>query len=51
VLGAMFLFVYDTEQHSWMYQNKQMEFETICCRLYKNEDCSLGLYEGCAESI
>jgi hypothetical protein len=46
VQDAVFLFVYDTEQHSRMYQNKQMEFGSVCCRLYKNEECSLGLDEG-----
>jgi len=51
VQDAIFLFVYDTEQHSWMYQNKQMEFGPVCCRLFKNEYFSLGLYEGCPESI
>jgi hypothetical protein len=51
MLDVIFLFVYDTEQHSWMYQNKQIEFRTVCYRLYKNYDCYLGLYEVCPESI
>jgi len=35
VLDPIFLFVYDTEQHSLMYQDKQIEFRTVCYRLYK----------------
>ena len=34
MLGAIFLFVYGTEQHRWMHQDEQIEFRTVCDRLF-----------------